>query len=82
MPNPIGRKLNLEWGVGARHALYRKDGRWYHHLQKFPGALFDEHGYVLFDSKEAYEACPQLNHGAELNVDGGISSILGYVKVR
>lgn len=78
----IGRKLNTEWGVGAEHALYRKDGRWYHHLEQFPGALFDERGYIVFETKEAYDICPQLQHGQELHVIGGISSIPGYVLVR
>jgi hypothetical protein len=82
MVAPIGRKLNEEWGVKARHALYREDGRWYNHLERFPGALFDANGYIIFETKEAYEKCPQLRHGIELNVTGGISSIPGYVRVR
>jgi len=81
MAVPIGRRLNTEWNVGARHALYREDGRWYHHLKRFPGALFDRHGYVVFQTEDAYRQCPQLRHGQELHVDGGISSIRGYVRM-
>lgn len=59
MPKPSGKKLNDEWGVGAAHALYREDGTWYHVLEKFPGALFDAHGYVLFETETAYRNCPR-----------------------
>ena len=77
-----GQYLNRKWKVGARHALYRQDGRWYHHLKRFPGALFDADGYVVFETKEAYEQCRKLQHGVRLNVrPGGISSIPGYVRM-
>jgi len=46
--------LNHKWGVNAKHALYRDDGRWYHVLEKFPGALFDSHGYVFFKPKAIF----------------------------
>lgn len=42
-----GKKLNQKWGVGAKHALYREDGGWYHLLKNFPAALFDANGYVV-----------------------------------
>ena len=77
-----GQYLNRKWKVGARHALYRQDGRWYHHLKWFPGALFDADGYVVFETKEAYEQCRKLQHGVRLHVRaGGISSIPGYVRM-
>ena len=82
MPQPIGRMLNKEWKVHALHALYRKNGKWYHHLRRFPGALFDECGYVVFETKEIYEECTGLHHGVELNVPKGIQNIAGYVRVR
>ena len=43
-----GKYLNRKWKVGARHPLYREDGKWYHHLKRFPGALFDFNGYIVF----------------------------------
>ena len=82
-----GKCLNRKWKVGARHARYHKDGHWYEHLMRFPGALFDLNGYVVFETEEAYEQCSQLRHGKQLNVrpDGvrpdGISSISGYVRM-
>ena len=82
MPTLTGRQLNAEWEVGARHALYRKDGRWYMRLERFPGALFDAHGYIVFKTAEAYRQCPHLSHGKRLNVYDGISSIPGYVRME
>lgn len=79
---PTGRLLNELWKVRARHALYHKDGVWFNHLRRFPGALFDPHGYVVFESIESYRRCPYLKHGKELNVSGGIWKIPGYVKRR
>lgn len=43
-----GRVLNSEWGVGAAHALYHKEGTWFNVLERFrrqfektPGANLD-----------------------------------------
>jgi hypothetical protein len=77
-----GRRLNELWKVGARHALYHKDGDYYNHLTRFPGALFDPRGYVVFKTQKDYENSPHLNHGVQLHVHGGISSIPGYVRVK
>jgi 5-methylcytosine-specific restriction enzyme A len=82
MPRPIGKRLNKEWSVGADQALYRQDGRWCHILERFPAALFDENGYLLFGTKEEYETCKALRIGKELNIPCGISAVRGYVKVR
>jgi len=77
-----GKMLNREWNVGALHALYSERGLWYHVLERFPGALFDANGYILFATKQEYEDCGHLNIGEELNVPGGISRIPGYVRVK
>jgi len=80
-----GRDLNQLYRVGARHALYSKDGTWYHLLERFPGALFDAnkggYGYVLFKTRQDYENCRYLNITQELNVPAGISSIPGYTRL-
>ena len=83
MPRITGDELNRKWGVGALHARYRKDGKWYHTLERFPGALFDEHGFILFRTQHEYESCPNLlRHKAEgknwLLARHGIASIDGY----
>lgn len=77
-----GRYLKEKWRIPAKHVLYREDGRWYHHLAYFPGALCDSNGYVLFASRDAYERHPGLSHGIQLNVDGGISSLPGYIRME
>lgn len=82
MSKTTGKKLNIEWSVNAKHSLYREDGKWFHHLIAFPGALFDKHGYILFENKEAYENCEYLQRGVELNVPNGIAQIPGYVRMR
>ena len=84
MPTRTGRRLNSEWKVRAKHALYREDGRWYHHLKAFPGALFDANGYILFPTELAYRTCSNLVLGDEVNVPhpDGIASIPGYVRIR
>jgi hypothetical protein len=78
-----GEKLNKEWGVGAAHPLYKREGNWYHLLERFPGALFDFHGYILFPTQEDYENCDALTISEHIHVGGnGISSIPGYRKMR
>jgi hypothetical protein len=79
-----GKRLNEQWSVGALHALYRKDGTWYHVLERFPGALFDAHGYVVCESKSALLSCPGILIGEAknwVNFANGIASLPGYVKV-
>ena len=77
-----GRRLNREWRVGALHALYHRDGNWYEHLERFPGALFDPNGYVLFRTETEYRASPYLSHGETLHVDGDISRMPNYIRMR
>lgn len=73
-----GAFLNKILRIDAKHALYRKDGKWYHNLKKFPGVLFDANGYILFSTKEAYESHPQLQRKNDLHVVGGIRSLKEY----
>jgi 5-methylcytosine-specific restriction protein A len=82
MPKPIGKLLNQRLGTEASHALYREDGRFYEHLERFPGILFDRNGYLLVETKHAYESFPQLHRGKKLNVAGGISRVPGYLYDR
>jgi hypothetical protein len=78
-----GRSLNDRWSVHASHALYREDGDWYHRLRRFPGALFDREGYILFDTENDFRACPGVRVYDEKNqvaVKGGIRTLPGYVR--
>ena len=75
-----GKQLNKEWNVGARHALFSRDGCWYENLEQFPGALFDLDGYVLFRSEQEYRNSPRIKIGKKTNITNGISSLPGYVR--
>ena len=77
-----GRQLNRLWKVGAKHALYRASGDWYHCLESFPGALFDRNGYVLFKTESEFRSCRDLQIRERVHVPGGISQIPTYVKAR
>lgn len=73
-----GNYLNKLLSINAKHALYRKDGYWYHNLKKFPGVLFDENGYLFFADQESYVNNPSLQIKKDLHVLGGIESLPGY----
>jgi 5-methylcytosine-specific restriction endonuclease McrA len=79
--NQRAKELAKRWGLSVQHALYRKTGNWYHQLNKFPGALLDADGYVIFESEQAFKACPQLQVGKEVGAPKGIKAIPGYVRV-
>ena len=81
MRNLTGKHLNDLWGVGAKHALYREDGKWYHQLVEFPGALFDANGYVVFESKTSYLESPYLQIHQDVHIPDGISCMPNYVRV-
>lgn len=76
-----GRVLNKRWNIGARHALYRENGTWYHQLRSFPGALIDRNGYVLFKTKGEYRAAPGLQIRKQVSCPKGISSLPNYIRV-
>jgi hypothetical protein len=77
-----GRQLNRKWSIGAAHVLYHKDGTWYHVLERFPGALCDPHGYVLFQDKLQYTNSPHLRIGARTAVPAGIKNMPNYVRME
>ena len=77
-----GRMLNKLYKIGAAHALYRENGYWFHALKKFPGALFDNNGYVVFTSEKDYLKCPYIKHGPDPNtihVIPNLASVPSYV---
>lgn len=75
-----GRVLNKRWGVGAKHALYHREGCWYNNLRTFPGALLDPRGFVVFETEEEYRNSRYLRVTKETNVANGISSLPRYVR--
>ena len=76
---PINAKrLIKEWGVQVDHALYHRDGTFFENLNRFPGALCDPHGCVVFRTEKEYRDSQYLDIGRKLNVRGGISKMPGY----
>ncbi len=73
-----GAQLNTLLGINAKHALYREDGKWYHHLKSFPGVLFDKNGYLLVNNSDDYNSYSEFQIGKELHIPKGISSVKGY----
>ena len=55
-----------------------------HVLERFPGALFDSHGYIVFENERAFLSCSYLHIGEEINVldPKGIVAIPGYGRIR
>lgn len=76
-----GRELNERWGVGARQSRYHMEGTFFEILTKFPGALFDLHGYILFPREEDYLNCEGVFVTQKTNVPNGISKLPGYKQV-
>lgn len=80
-PLARGDELILRWGINARQARFHRDGTFYERPTRFPAALCDPNGYVVFETEQEYRNCQHLILGRKLNVHGGISSIPGYQKV-
>lgn len=81
MPREItGKYLNELWGIGAKHALYSHNGTWYHQLKKFPGALCDSEGYVIFETLEDFTNCLYLRVKQDVGCVGGIRKIPSYIR--
>lgn len=81
----LGNELNKRWKVGARHALYTKKGNWYNHLIRFPGAYFDQNGYVLFETEQDYKNCPEIDIRKRVHPNGQIkiiSAMSRYVRME
>jgi len=74
-----GKILNEQWKIGARHVLYNHNGIWYHQLRRFPGALCDSQGYVLFQTKDDFLKCSFLRINKDVACRVGIQQIPGYV---
>ena len=73
-------RLNKTYSIGAAQARYRETGNWYATLTRFPAALFDARGYILFPTEEAYRTpSPHIHIGKQISVPKGISALPGYV---
>jgi HNH endonuclease len=71
----------------VEHALYRKTGDWYHLPHRFPAALFDEDGYLLFKEPRDYasfvarEGVKEYRDTNILAIPNGIATFAGYISI-
>jgi 5-methylcytosine-specific restriction enzyme A len=75
-----GKQLNEQFDLDLAHALFHKDGRWYHQLTAFPGGLLDQEGYVRFTSREEFLGDPCLGIDQDVNVRGQLSHHPRYIR--
>jgi len=52
MKSTTGKILAKKYNMNIEKPLYRKNGTWFHMLDRFPTALIDENGYIPFGSEE------------------------------
>ena len=76
-----GENLKRQWRIPAVQVRYHKDGTWFMPLERFPAALCDPNGYVIFQNEREYQASRYLEIGQRVNVPGGVSRVPGYVRV-
>ena len=69
-----GNLLNHRHQLGAKHALYHKDGTFYERLAEYPGVLCDPGGYVRYESAHEFQRDPRLKIGRKVNVPGTLAS--------
>ena len=69
-----GEGLNRAFRIGARHALYHKDGTFFERLVRFPGILCDSGGFVRFEDEEQFLGDQRLSIGEKVNVPRALSS--------
>ncbi len=81
----VGRWLSKKWDVPVAEdrgsAMYHRDGTYWTNLSKFPGALFDPSGYILFNDEDSYLNCKDLRISVQTNTVAGLKlpEIEGYV---
>jgi len=72
-------RINKVLGLCAEHALYYKEGNWYHLLERFPAVLIDPKGYIRFETEAAYRSHPGVQIDPKhIHVSGGIQKLTGY----
>jgi hypothetical protein len=81
MSNISGKSLAIKYSLQVLHSLSRENGVWFRALRKFPEALCDKEGYIVFNQKEDYLNHSGLRHGPnpkQLHVVGGIKKLSEY----
>jgi hypothetical protein len=78
-----GHELIDLWKIPAIQARFRRDGTWYAPLSRFPAALCDCKGYLVFQTEDELRQSPgvKIHPSGQITAQNGISHITGYVKV-
>lgn len=77
-----GEMLRRKWQLPVRQARYHCEGHFFMPLDRFPGALCDPDGYVVFTDHHTFLRSPYLRVGVRVNVSrGSIKDLPGYVSV-
>lgn len=73
-----GKFLAQMHNLRVHHALYHWERTFYENLNRFPGALCDPNGCVIFTTENDYYKCSHLRITKKTNVPFGIARIPGY----
>jgi len=79
-PLITGDRLKQRWKLPVLQARFHRDGTWYEVPDRFPAALCDCDGYIIFETEDEFRSRPGIKVGKQVNVDGGISSLAGYLR--
>ena len=69
-----GEQLNRKYKLGARHALYHKDGTFYERLVRFPAVYCDTRGYVKYENEQQFLRDSSINIGEKVNIHRALSA--------
>ncbi len=82
-PRPIrGSSLARSEGLSVSQALYHCGGTFFGVGTRFPLALFDPKGYVIFSTDDSYRNSPSVTVMKRTNIPKGISKIPGYLLMK
>jgi hypothetical protein len=68
-----GRRINVRYRLGAKHALYHIDGTFFERLERFPGFLADAGGYVWYPNENTFLNDPLLDISDKVHVRGELA---------
>ncbi len=77
-----GENLKKQWKIQAQQVRYHKDGTFFMPLDRFPAALCDPYGYIIFNNQKEYETNRHIEIGSRINVRCGINRLSGYTKAK
>jgi hypothetical protein len=88
MKKTTGTDLAGFYKIPVKQAHYHNNGNWFWNLKRFPGAYFDDFGYIVFQTEDDYAQCVYLSIGPRntgirgKNSGMSIADIPGYQKLE